>query len=419
MRKFIICLLFFAALSAPAAPWTQEVYVWQRQSSPALTQALDAARPFVAGFQFLGAEVSWSGGKPQVFRPDLDFAKLAKLGRPVGLVLRIGPYPGPFLPDDVTAQALASLASSLLASARAGGLTPGELQIDFDCAEARLDGYRVWLGALRQAAGKTSLVFTALPVWLRHPAEFSALAHVADGFVLQVHSLDKPTSPNSPFTLCDPAQVRVWSAQAGQVGVPFRLALPTYGYLVAFDSSGKFFALAAEGQPPDWPQGTQVRSVRSDAVALAQLAQALAKAPPPHCQGLIWFRLPVAGDRLNWDFSTLQVILQNGLPVPQLTVAVNWPEPGLAEISVVNTGQITEPPPAQVSLQWPVNSPPQAADALGGFRLDLKNAENQAVLLNANAAPGVFLVPGSRLPIAWLRFAHATPLDAKIIAPAP
>ncbi len=408
-------LLLWLAVTRAGA-WTQECYVWQRQPSPALTQALAAARAQLDGFAVLGAEIGWNGSQPQVFRAALDYAQLAKLGRPVDLVLRVGPFSGPFMADDPTARFLKAVASSLLADARAGGLQPAALQIDFDAAEAKLDGYRVWLDALRPVVGQTPLVFTALPVWLRHDAEFAALAHTADGFVLQVHSLEKPSNPAVPFSLCDPVQAQVWAAQAAKVGVPFRIALPTYGYLVAFDGAGRFFALAAEGRPPDWPATTQARAVRADASALAQLAQTWAKTPPPHCTGIIWFRLPVAGDKLNWDWITLQTILRGETPVSKWSLEIAWPEAGLAEISLVNSGTLSEPPPARVELRWPADSAVQAADGLGGYHLELKNTDGQGIILNASPPPELSLAPDHRLKIAWLRFAHEVSLTVHVAA---
>ena len=46
--------LLSAASVVHAATWTQDVYVWQRESSPALAKALDAARPLASGFYLLG-----------------------------------------------------------------------------------------------------------------------------------------------------------------------------------------------------------------------------------------------------------------------------------------------------------------------------------------------------------------------------
>ena len=408
--------LLIATSAAQAAPWTQEIYVWQRQAGPEVASALQEAKPFADGFNVLAAEVAWSGGRPVVSRFAPDYASLARLGKPVGLSLRIGPFPGPFAADDATAKSLAALAASLLAEARAASLTPSELQIDFDCAEAKLAGYRVWLGVLRPAVGKTPLIFTALPVWLGHAAEFAALAHAADGFILQVHSLDRPASPDAPFTLCDPARALAWAAEAGRVGVPFRVALPTYGYRVAFDAGGKFFALAAEGPAPDWPAGTQVRVARADAPALARLEQALAAAPPPHCAGVIWFRLPVAGDRLNWDGTTLAAVLRGETPAPKITVAVEWPEPGLAEVVAVNAGTTSELPPARVAVRWPAPEKLLAADGLGGFQLEIRDGEAQMEAVAATVPPDAFLAPGQKRKIAWLRFPHELSLEAKLPA---
>ncbi len=415
----LVGILLAVMAAARAATWTREIYVWQRQPGAEVAAALEEAKPLSDGFNVLAAEVAWSGGRPVVSRFAPDYARLATLGKPVGLSLRIGTFPGPFAADDANAKTLAALAASLLAEARAAGLRPSELQIDFDCAEAKLAGYRLWLGALRPAVGKTPLVFTALPVWLGHEADFTALAHAADGFVLQVHSLEKPTAPDAPFTLCDPARALAWAVQAGRAGVPFRVALPTYGYRVAFDATGKFFALAAEGPVPAWPAGTQVRVARADAVALAQLTQTLAAKPPPHCTGVIWFRLPVADDRLNWTWPTLAAVLRGETPTAKITAVVEWAEPGLAEIVAINAGTTSELPPARVTLRWPAAEKVLAADGLGGFRLETRGGEAQMEVVAATVPPDAFLTPGQKRKIAWLRFSHELSLEAKLPAAAP
>ena len=403
----------FTCVSTVQAAWTQEIYVWQRQNGPDVTASLENFRTFADGFPILAAEVAWtSGGPPKIIRPPRDYAQLARLQRPFGLVLRVGSYAGSFSTDASATKTLTALVRSLLAEARAGGLTASELQVDFDCAESKLDGYRLWLEALHRAAEGTPIVFTALPAWLRHTEDFSRLAHAADGFVLQVHSLEKPTSPDTPFTLCDPARALAWAEQASRVGAPFRIALPTYGYLVAFDKTGKFIALAAEGPRVGWPAGTQVRTVRADAVAMANLSRSLAARRPSHCTGIIWFRLPVTGDRLNWDALTLATVMRGEIPSAKIAAEVTWPETGLAEISVVNTGATTEPLPDHVDLTWPKAVTPIAFDGLGGFRLDTHGTEGHGIVVNAGASPDAFLAPGRRVKIAWLRFPHELSLDA-------
>jgi len=414
--------IFLAALATAVATrgGTREVYVWQRQAGAEVTAALREFAPQVDGFCALAAEVSWPAGRLRVVRPSVDFAALAALRKPAGLALRLGAFAGPFARDDATARALVALAAELIAQARAAGLEPSELQVDFDAAEAKLDGYRAWLAALRGATapGRVRLVFTALPSWL-HRAEFAPLARAADAFVLQVHSLEKPSVAGAPFALCDPARALAWARQAGGVGVPFRIALPTYGYVVAFTPEGKFLGLAAEGPRPAWPAGTRAQLVRADAPALARLAQALADAPPPHCTGVIWFRLPIAGDRLNWDAVTFATVLRGDVPRALLRVEAAAAPDGLVEIVAVNAGATTEPPPPRIALRWPPGERLLAGDGLGGFRLDAEGAEGQATIVANAVPPDALLAPGGRVKIAWLRFAHELPVDASLPASLP
>lgn len=414
LRQLLVGAFPLVASAGPApAAFTQELYVWQRGAGPAVQAALHEFAPQCDGFNVLAAEVSWRAGQPHLTRTEPDFAALAALGRPVGLSLRIGAFGGPFAGDDANARALATLAAELLATARRHGLEPAELQVDFDCAEAKLPGYRAWLAALREAVGPTPLVFTALPAWLDRRDDFAALAAATDGFVLQVHSLERPAGPDTPFTLCDPARARAWIRQATGIGRPFRVALPTYGYTLAFAPDGKFLGLGAEGPRPPWPGDALLRTVRADAVALATLARELRVQPPEHCTGVLWFRLPVASDRLNWPAATLAAVLRGEAPRRVLTLAVRWPESGLAEIVVRNTGETSEPPPATLALRWPTADRPSAADGLAGYRLAPEsNGRWRAV---NNFPTRALLRPGSSVTVAWLRFAHEIPLQAAVV----
>ena len=64
--------------------------------------------------------------------------------------------------------------------------------------------------------------------------------------MLQVHSLERPKNFDAPFTLCDANAARRAVTWAAKIGVPFRVTLPTYGYLVAFAPGGQFVGLSAE-----------------------------------------------------------------------------------------------------------------------------------------------------------------------------
>ncbi|MEO5958149.1 MAG: DUF3142 domain-containing protein [Opitutaceae bacterium] len=413
--KVLATFFLFNAANAGGAG-TREVYVWQRQFGTEVVAALQAFQPQIDGCCVLAAEVSWVGGRAHVVRPAIDFRALVAVNKPVGLALRIGAFSGAFARDDATAIALGELAADLLVTAERAGLTVAELQIDFDAAESKLAGYREWLVALRAQVGATRLVFTALPAWLRH-AEFRALAREADGFVLQVHSLERPAAREAAFALCDPVRALEWARQASGVAVPFRVALPTYGYLLAFDAGGKFIGLSAEGPRRAWPRGTDLRAIRADAPTMARLAQALDAATLPNYTGAIWFRLPVASDRLNWDAVTLAAVLRGEVPQKRVEVESVRVEAGLVEIVVANRGTTTETLPAAVTARWPDEARPLATDGLGGFFLETRGGEAQAVVRAANVPADAFIAPGRKVKIAWLRFAHDVSLEVSIPTP--
>src|SRR2546425_3443824 len=240
--------LFAGVLAAvlPAAKATgetngllsQEVYIWQRTwNAPVRESLAQHASPF-SRLVALKAEVVWKQTQPQIIRVALDWAALRAAKRPIGLALRIGAYPGPFESNSEITTSLVEQASSLVAEGKANQLQVGELQIDFDCAESKLDGYRVWVEAIRRKIAPVPLTITVLPTWLNQ-ASFEPLISATDGYVLQVHSFERPKDADAPFTLCDPAAARRAAERAAQFGVPFRVALPTYGYVMAFEHAGR------------------------------------------------------------------------------------------------------------------------------------------------------------------------------------
>jgi len=404
-----------AARAASAATWTNEAYAWQRQPAPAaLDAALENTRTYLDAYCFLAAEVTFDKtGAPKITRVPLDYAKLAAFSaanhKPIALALRIGTLSTPkqfaaFQP------ALAALAAELLATARAAKLDPAELQLDFDCPESRLDLYRDWLVALRPALGKTPLAFTALPSWLNNAGAFAALVRAADSFILQVHSLEKPDGIHDHIRLCDPDTALRDAARANDLaaraGVRFRVALPTYGYTLGFNAIGLFVGIAAETWR-DWPAGTQLRTVRSDPLAMQSLAQQLeqlAAKKLSNATGIIWFRLPVEGDRLAWPADTLAAVIQNNPIVTRLTAEVHCAKPGLAEIVVINQGQTVEQLPERLHVTWTRGFGPVSHDALAGYYFYGDNAEGDNTLIaTCEFIPGE-IAPGQTRVIGWIRF---------------
>jgi hypothetical protein len=403
--RFIALLLALGPLAAgcrpaprAAGPLPQAIYVWQRAWTPAVSAAVADGKNDAAGFAVLAAEVAWRDGAAQIARPGADWAALNHSGRPVELVLRIGARREPFAADDAAAATLARLAAELWREAESHALTVAALQIDYDCAESRLADYRGLLRRLRAAVAPLPVTPTVLPSWLDR-RDFAALARDSGGFVLQVHSTATPRL--GVTTLCDPAAARRWAERAGRLGVPFRVALPTYAYLAAFDGRGKFLGVEAEGPARQWPPGATRQFIRADARELAALARAWERDRPPTLTGLIWYRLPVAGDRLNWRAPTLAAVMR-GAPL-RASLDVTASAPPLCDFILANRGNLDAPLPLAVTVTWS-GGPLAAGDAVGGYTLAVNG--RTATFTRPPAATEAPLPPGEKRVIGWLRFGN-------------
>lgn len=401
LRIFLLSLSLVSVALADA--WENEAYVWQRRPGPAVAAAMQSNSSDLGGFCVLAAELGWNKDKSVVARVPLDFARLAALGKPIGLAFRFGSPDGTFSRGEDLA-----LIEETLAAARVDGLEPAEVQIDYDCAESKLADYRKWLVTLRSAAPNTPLIFTALPAWLRHREEFVALAREASGFVLQVHSLEKPTSFDAPYTLCDSVRSLAWVRQADklaqQAGVSFRIALPTYGYVLGFDASGeRFIGLASEASR-DWPSQAKLRIVRSDPVTMSKLAQQLRSEQLPQARGIIWFRLPIEDDRLAWSESTFRAVVRGDPLKLRLDTRLHFREPELAEVVVENKGQLAFPLPEQVRITWESDATPSYYEGIAGYDAHLGREREMAFRLSKRQSMRDEVAPGASRVIGWIRF---------------
>lgn len=406
-----------APVPRTSGPLVQEAYVWQRAWPAELRAAVRTPPGPISGLIVLGAEISWAPREANcgdVKRGHVEWAQVdwdaigGDAGR-VGAAIRVGNHSGPFGADQPTTRLLRETAVDLLRRARAGGVELAEIQVDFDCAEARLDGYRIWVEEVRAAVAPVPVTITALPAWLDRWA-FGRLARSTHGYVLQVHSLTPPQGPDRISPLCDPGRAREWVERAARIGVPFRVALPTYGYLLAFSPAGKLLGISAEGAPRVWPEGTVVSDLRADAAAMAGLVRGWRADRPEALDGLVWFRLPVVGDELNWTRATFDRVLRGATPHAALHVEVRYPQPGLAEVFLVNSGDVGAETRVDVELRW-ANARLLAADALYGFEWR-RGKGCHAWLRGVEEIGTERIPPGARRALGWLRFEEATDVEA-------
>lgn len=364
VRWLISVLLTVLSLVPAATGMEQRIYVWQRAWTPAVRQAVATESASFAALDVLAAEISWREGKADLHAVTIHWPSLRTAARPVGLVVRVGPRSGDWAPDSPATAAVVAACREVLADARRNGIEPVELQLDFDAATARLAAYRLLLETVRREVEPPRLVITTLPDWLRSP-EFAALVAAADCYVLQVHSLEKPRAIDDPYTLCDPAQAARWIAQASALGRPFRVALPSYGYRLIFDDTGKFHALEAEGTPRSWPPGYAQRLALADPAEIAECVQLLLASPPRACEGLVWFRFPMAGDELAWSRPTLRAVMQGRPPERRLALEVIFHPSETSDLELANSGEASVEPTA-FRVEWR-DARLLAADALAGW----------------------------------------------------
>jgi Protein of unknown function (DUF3142) len=393
----LVCLFgCHPAMTTASGPLPQRGYLWQRAWNPAVLAAAQEADKRMDGMVIIGAEILWNSSTPATNRANIDWPTLKNAQKPIALALRVAPYPGPFSEDDSTAIYITGVVKSLMTDAKAHGLTISEFQLDFDCAQKKLSGYSLWVKAVRAAVLPTRFVITTLPAWLNEP-EFSPLVRLADGFVLQVHSVPVSSQPGQSFLL-DTGLARKWIQKASSLEIPFSVALPTYRCLAGYDGSGKLVGVVMDGVDLAWPPGTRTLEFSTDADDTAALVNELLSSRPRELKELIWYRIPVATDQRNWRWPTLTAVMAGRKPAHKLQAVQRGDNP--IDISVKNTGEADKQVGVRVSVTW-TGASIVAFDALPGWTVVTDN--ERAVFTRIDGSQ-MELPPGNERSVGWLRF---------------
>lgn len=399
-------LAFYASVSSRSSatgPLLQRGYLWQRTWNTGVIDAAFEGDRSLDGLIILGGEMVWDGVLPRVKTAAVDWSAVARLRKPVSLALRVAPFAGSLNVSDAPIKGVIAGARNLLAEASSRGIAVAELQLDFDCAQKKLAGYRVWLRTLRTALPGVRLVITTLPAWLEE-GEFAKLIREVDGYVLQVHSV--PLVGNGT-ALCDPQMARRWVAQAASLHVPFSVALPTYRCLAGYDAHGRLLGVLMDGISPSWPPGTRVLEFRSDAAALASLVREWRVSRLAELRELVWYRLPSAGDARNWRWPTLRAVMEGRAPLPQMVVRQTGTNP--VDLFLENIGEADGTLDRSVAVSW-VGGRLAASDAQPDWTLRLE--KKRAIFTPAKR--DLTLSPGSRRPIGWLRYDPSPPTQIAV-----
>ena len=159
-------------------------------------------------------------------------------------------------------------------------------------------------------------------------------------------------------------------------------------------------------------EGVTVRQYRSDPRMMADLVRGWTRDRPRELTGILWYRLPGAGDRLNWTWPTLRAVMAGKAPQGKVSALLRNPEAGLVEIDLVNDGQAEMPWPASVRVGWRDDTF-LAADGIAGYSIRREGAR-EARLVGPGRPRAAAMRPGERRVVAWLRFKVPTEVHVEL-----
>lgn len=372
---WLLLMLVSCAQDKPALP--HEAYIWQRQWTPELANALQQQGASFSGWRLLLLQVI----DQQVRTVEPDFAALQASAKPLRWVVRIEGSRNP-----LPAATLMTHLQPLVERWKQQGLEPLGLEIDHDCATAALADYAVWLQQLRALLpANWELSITALPTWIDSPQLDAVLAQVHSS-VLQVHAVDRPDRQ-----LFDADQALLWAHAYAQRTPSFLLALPAYGVRVATSDDGRVIAVDAETDVEY--SGASGRELHADPRQVAKFKHAVEQEQLAGLHGWIWFRLPLPSDRRSWSSSTLAAVIADDKSPVRWRVQPRANSAGSFDLRLINSGLWDAPMPS-------VNLPDSCrlADALGPYRL-----RDDAAHLQLHPASDRWLRSGESVLIGWTR----------------
>lgn len=385
LRCFLLAFLLLTSCrrEVPMPPRI-EAYVWQSTERAEVRDAMVQSRGLVKTLHVRAAELRWTGKAFQIERTVTK--SLPEKG--CGLVIRIGSSASAleWTPDQI--QPVAQVVKQLAA------LRPSEIQCDYDSPQKRLDLYSRLLTALQSAAGDIPVVPTTLASWLDEPA-FKTLVKDRPGYVLQVHSLQLPKDASQPVVIFNPETARLAVEKASKLGVPFRVAMATYGCEVWFDDKGKVIEVISEDRAPEGLMPATRQFALADPSVSARLVASWNASPPRGLEAVIWYRLPTARDRRNWPWLAFQDVVL-GEDQPPVMDLEGTGTSDTRDLFVVNRGAFPSRLPASIS----VSNPTVAADGGGAYRLEIHDGGLRFVLRD-DVWP--WLDPGQKIPAGWMR----------------
>ncbi len=277
-----------------------------------------------------------------------------------------------------------------------------EIQFDLDCPESRLGEYLALVKNYRNKFPGLRLSITALPSHLKHKV-FRELAASVDYYVIQVHGIEIPKTLDIKVELLNMQTAEKALRCAEEIKLPYRVALPCYAYELNFDpDSGDFMFLTAEKTAKQY-QTTKLRAVALNR-DLIELQKSIANLD--YACGVIWFRLPVVGDRLCLPRKDLAAIQAGIPPKPKVECRIVPISDSTIELELYNDNEIHFCE-AVLKLKWPQQK--RVWDVYRNMRT--KSISGQLPTEIIVPVP----LPGEKIKIGWFEVATNSHPQIKVI----
>ena len=402
---------------------TQEVYVWQRQWRDANQSALVESQNTFNGVRILALQAHPKPNGADIwFEVQVNHTWLQADPRPKVAVIRLDGQ----LTRLNNREALQKILA-LIQDWQAKGTRLAGIEIDHDSASSKLAAYNAFLRELKsQLPHSLKLSITSLPAWMSS-SEFPALFDNIDELVLQIHSVSDPR-----LGLFDATQGWQWVEQLSRLAkVPYLIALPSYGSAVYSTAAGYRVESEVPMQMPlaDTASSQHVarQELMADPLVLQSFVKKLHTFADTKLKGIIWFRLPLEGDKRAWPLSTLIAVAKQQPLAAHIeleilsqanTGSAQHEAPGsrLFQLVLVNKGNLAGKLPGQLSLAAQACS---GYDAQNGYQAKLTqgilvwqlpqatSTERAAAPASSQFAPNLIsaieLSPNGRRVIGWAR----------------
>lgn len=396
----VATILLPTACQRAPGPLSQGVYVWQRNFSPEVAEALTTIPCDEPCLLWREMTFQPSGVTRTPVAPDLP--SLARSATKAGFAIRIPSAPNGLGSDPSHLEAVSGEINRILQETAQAGIAVTEIQIDYDCPTRLLPVYAKFLADLSKR--HDSIVPTALPAWIGQPG-WREFARAASGFVLQLHSLEVPDPAAGEAPLFDPVPARGAIDRAAREGVPFRIALPTYESLAIFDAEGRLVAIESEAISRDLPANGRAVRCFSDPLALAAFVSEIQRGHPENLRGIFWYRLPVASDRRNWSAVTLTAVMAGRQPTAAIEISQEPMPNGAERIVATSSGEMPAELPRKIRIEDRADTL-LAYDALPPYKAEILEG---ALIFSLDQNSSRRLRDGESRTLGWIRRKPASP----------